>query len=519
MEKALTNAYNGVRSVAKGNKYSKSMKKYILSIDQGTTSTRAILINDKGEEIFKAQREVECLYPKPGWVESNPDKIWISVIDVINELMVISNSSMDEVAAIGITNQRESTIVWEKKTGKAVYNAVIWQSKQTQEYCDKNEQYMDLIQNKTGLRMNPYFSASKIRFILDNIPDGQERAEKGELLFGTIDSWLIYKMTNGKNHYTDVSNASRTMLYNIFDMKWDDELLKIWNIPSCMLPEVKDNSDDFGEASFFQGNVHIYGVAGDQQAALFGQCCYQAGDSKNTYGTGCFMLMNIGDKPIISKQGLLTTVAWRENGVTTYALEGSVFMGGAIIQWLRDQMDMIKSSAQSEEYANRVNDTAGVYVVPAFVGLGTPYWDDEARGAVFGLTRGADRHNFVRATLFSIAYQSKDVIEAMKKEAGLELKSLRVDGGASANALLMQFQADILHCEVHLPKYIETTALGAGYMAGLGVGFWKSKADIEQNHSVQKKYFPMMPLEEVDELYDGWKMAVAATRVFKPKRR
>ncbi len=495
------------------------MKKYILSIDQGTTSTRAILINDKGEEIFKAQREVECLYPKPGWVESNPNKIWISVIDVINELMVVSNSSMDEVAAIGITNQRESTVVWDKKTGNAVYNAIIWQSKQTQEYCDKNAEYMDLIQQKTGLRMNPYFSASKIRFILDNIPDGQQRAEKGELMFGTIDSWLIYKMTNGKHHYTDVSNASRTMLYNIFDMKWDDELLKIWNIPACMLPEVKDNSDDYGEASFFQGNVHIFGVAGDQQAALFGQCCYQAGDSKNTYGTGCFMLMNIGDKPIISKQGLLTTVAWRENGVTTYALEGSVFMGGAIIQWLRDQMDMIKSSAQSEEYANRVHDTAGVYVVPAFVGLGTPYWDDEARGAVFGLTRGADRHNFVRATLFSIAYQSKDVIEAMKKEAGLELKSLRVDGGASANSLLMQFQSDILQCEVHLPKYIETTALGAGYMAGLGVGFWKCKSDIEQNHNIQKKYYPMMSKNEVDELYDGWKMAVAATRVFKPKHR
>lgn len=495
------------------------MKKYILSIDQGTTSTRAILINDKGEEIFKAQREVECLYPKPGWVESNPNKIWISVIDVINELMVVSNSSMDEVAAIGITNQRESTVVWDKKTGNAVYNAIIWQSKQTQEYCDKNAEYMDLIQQKTGLRMNPYFSASKIRFILDNIPDGQQRAEKGELMFGTVDSWLIYKMTNGKHHYTDVSNASRTMLYNIFDMKWDDELLKIWNIPACMLPEVKDNSDDYGEASFFQGNVHIFGVAGDQQAALFGQCCYQAGDSKNTYGTGCFMLMNIGDKPIISKQGLLTTVAWRENGVTTYALEGSVFMGGAIIQWLRDQMDMIKSSAQSEEYANRVHDTAGVYVVPAFVGLGTPYWDDEARGAVFGLTRGADRHNFVRATLFSIAYQSKDVIEAMKKEAGLELKSLRVDGGASANSLLMQFQSDILQCEVHLPKYIETTALGAGYMAGLGVGFWKCKSDIEQNHNIQKKYYPMMSKNEVDELYDGWKMAVAATRVFKPKHR
>ena len=377
---------------------------------------------------------------------------------------------------------------------------------------------MDFIQKKTGLRMNPYFSASKIRFILDNIPEGQERAERGDLLFGTIDSWIIYKMTNGKSHFTDVTNASRTMLYNIFDMKWDPERLKIWNIPEAMLPEVKDNSDNFGEASFFQGSVPIHGVAGDQQAALFGQCCFHPGDSKNTYGTGCFMLMNIGDKPIISKKGLLTTVAWREKGVTTYALEGSVFMGGAIIQWLRDQMDMIKSSAQSEEYANRVHDTAGVYVVPAFVGLGTPYWDDEARGAVFGLTRGADRHHFVRATLFSIAYQSKDVIEAMKEEAGLELKSLRVDGGASANGLLMQFQSDILQCEVHLPRFIETTALGAGYLAGLGVDFWHSKADIERNHSIERKYYPMMPQREVNELYDGWKEAVKATRAFKPKK-
>lgn len=494
------------------------MKKYILSIDQGTTSTRAILINERGEAVYKAQREVECLFPHPGWVESVPDKIWISVIDVINELMVISSCTMDDVAAIGITNQRETTVVWDRHTGKAVYNAIIWQSKQTQELCDEREDQMDFIQEKTGLRMNPYFSASKIRFILDNIPEGQERAERGELLFGTIDSWIIYKMTNGKSHFTDVTNASRTMLYNIFDMKWDPELLKIWNIPEAMLPEVKDNSDNFGEASFFQGSVPIHGVAGDQQAALFGQCCFHPGDSKNTYGTGCFMLMNIGDKPIISKKGLLTTVAWREKGVTTYALEGSVFMGGAIIQWLRDQMDMIKSSAQSEEYANRVHDTAGVYVVPAFVGLGTPYWDDEARGAVFGLTRGADRHHFVRATLFSIAYQSKDVIEAMKEEAGLELKSLRVDGGASANGLLMQFQSDILQCEVHLPRFIETTALGAGYLAGLGVDFWHSKADIERNHSIERKYYPMMPQREVNELYDGWKEAVKATRAFKPKK-
>ena len=494
------------------------MKKYILSIDQGTTSTRAILINERGEAVYKAQREVECLFPHPGWVESVPDKIWISVIDVINELMVISSCTMDDVAAIGITNQRETTVVWDRHTGKAVYNAIIWQSKQTQELCDEREDQMDFIQKKTGLRMNPYFSASKIRFILDNIPEGQERAERGDLLFGTIDSWIIYKMTNGKSHFTDVTNASRTMLYNIFDMKWDPELLKIWNIPEAMLPEVKDNSDNFGEASFFQGSVPIHGVAGDQQAALFGQCCFHPGDSKNTYGTGCFMLMNIGDKPIISKKGLLTTVAWREKGVTTYALEGSVFMGGAIIQWLRDQMDMIKSSAQSEEYANRVHDTAGVYVVPAFVGLGTPYWDDEARGAVFGLTRGADRHHFVRATLFSIAYQSKDVIEAMKEEAGLELKSLRVDGGASANGLLMQFQSDILQCEVHLPRFIETTALVAGYLAGLGVDFWHSKADIERNHSIERKYYPMMPQREVNELYDGWKEAVKATRAFKPKK-
>ena len=495
------------------------MKKYILSIDQGTTSTRAILINSQGEEVFKAQREVECLFPQPGWVEVNPNKIWISTIDVINELMVVSSSNMEEVAAIGITNQRETTVVWDRITGQAVYNAIVWQSKQTQDLCDEREDKMEFIQNKTGLRMNPYFSASKIRFILDHIPDGQKRAERGELMFGTIDSWLIYKMTYEKCHYTDVTNASRTMLYNIFDMKWDKELLDIWNIPESMLPEVLDNSADFGEAAFFPGHVHIHGVAGDQQAALFGQCCFQAGESKNTYGTGCFMLMNIGDKPLISKQGLLTTVAWREGGVTTYALEGSVFMGGAIIQWLRDQMDLIKSSAQSEEYANRVHDTAGVYVVPAFVGLGTPYWDDDARGAVFGLTRGADRHHFVRATLFSIAYQSKDVIEAMKREAGLELKSLRVDGGASANALLMQFQSDILQCEISLPKYVETTALGAGYMAGLGVNFWKSKADIEQNHTIQKKYYPMMPQSEVDCLYEGWLQAVNATRAFKPKKK
>ncbi len=495
------------------------MRKYILAIDQGTTSTRAILFDEKGEEKFKAQRPLDCIFPKPGWVEVNADKVWISVIDVINELLVVSEASMDDVAAIGITNQRETAVVWEKATGKAISNAIVWQSKQTQELCDERLDKMDYIQSKTGLRMNPYFSASKIRYILDHAENGQERAEKGELLFGTIDSWLIYKMTKGATHATDVSNASRTMLFNIFDMKWDESLCEIWNIPMRMLPEVRDNSSDYGEASFFAGNVHIYGVAGDQQAALFGQCCFNKGESKNTYGTGCFMLMNIGETPLISKEGLLTTVAWRENGITTYALEGSVFIGGAIVQWLRDEARWIEDSTDSEMYARKRPDTGGVYFVPAFVGLGTPWWDDEARGAIFGLTRGADRHNITRAALYSVAYQSKDVIETMKREANLDLKALRVDGGASANGLMMQFQADILQCEVHLPKCLETTALGAAYFAGLGCGFWKCKSDIYANHLVQKQYIPSMPKEEVDELYEGWLEAVKATKAFKPHRK
>ena len=494
------------------------MKKYILAIDQGTTSTRAILIDHDGNLRYKAQRPIDCIYPKPGWVEEDADRIWISVIDVINELLVVSGASMDEVASIGITNQRETTVVWDKTTGKAVHNAIVWQSRQTQELCDARMDKMDFIQARTGLRINPYFSASKIRYILDAVPDGQQRAEKGELLFGTIDSWLIYKMTKGKFHFTDVSNASRTMLFNIFTMKYDPELCALWNIPMCMLPEVKDNSADFGEAKFFAGNVHIHGVAGDQQAALFGQCCFEKGESKNTYGTGCFMLMNIGEKPILSKAGLLTTVAWREKGKTTYALEGSVFIGGAIVQWLRDQTRWFEDSSDSEYYASKVKDTAGVYFVPAFVGLGTPWWDDEVRGAIFGLTRGAERHHITRAGLESVAYQSKDVIEAMKAEAGLELASLRVDGGASANALMMQFQADILQCEVHLPACLETTALGAGYFAGLGCGFWKNKQEICSCHDIKQVYRPKMSKEEADELYDGWLAAVQAARSFKPKK-
>lgn len=493
------------------------MKKYILAIDQGTTSTRAILISHEGKKLYQAQRPVECLYPKPGWVEQDANSIWISVVDVVNELLIVSGASMEEVAAIGITNQRETTVVWDRKTGKAVHNAIVWQSKQTQEICERFSDKEEFIRQKTGLRINPYFSASKIRFILENIPDGEERMNRGELQFGTIDSWLIYKMTKGQVHATDYSNASRTLLYNIFDLRWDEDLLKMWNINPNMLPEVKENNADYGEASFFQGHVHIFGVAGDQQSALFGQCCFQKGDSKNTYGTGCFMLMNTGETPILSQSGLLTTIGWKVDGKITYALEGSVFIGGAVVQWLRDEMDWFKHSSQSEEYASRKPDTNGVYVVPAFVGLGTPYWDDDARGAIFGLTRGSDRHNITRAALYSIAYQSTDVIKTMKDDAGLDLPLLRVDGGASANDLLMQFQADILQCEVRIPACVETTALGAGYLAGLGCGFWKNLDEIEANHSYAKTFKPTMSREEAERLYAGWQEAVKATRAFKPK--
>ncbi len=493
------------------------MEKYILSIDQGTTSTRAILINKKGQSVFKAQRPLTCLYPKPGWVEQDADQIWISVVDVVNEVIIKAGISMKQIDGIGITNQRETTVVWDKKTGKAIYNAIVWQSKQTQKICDSMAKHTSMIASRTGLRMNPYFSASKIRFILDHVKGARRRADAGELAFGTIDSWLIYKMTKGRCHYTDISNASRTMLYNIFLQKWDKELLDLWDIPASMLPTVLENSCDFGIASYFSNDIHICGVAGDQQAALFGQCCFRKGESKNTYGTGCFMLMNTGEKAVRSKNGLLTTIAWRIKGVTTYALEGSVFIGGAIVQWLRDETRWFEDSCDSEMYARKRPDTAGVYFVPAFVGLGTPYWDDDARGAIFGLTRGADRHNITRAGLCSIAYQSKDVIDTMKKDAGLELPVLKVDGGASANSLLMQFQSDILQCEVRIPKCVETTALGAGYMAGLATGFWDSMEEINDlNKEAAQSYFPSMSVKESNQLYRGWKMAVKATRVFKP---
>ncbi len=491
------------------------MKKYILSIDQGTTSSRAILFDHEGRVCSIAQREVECLFPKPGWVEADALGIWVSVIDVVNEVLVKENVTMDSVDSIGITNQRETAIIWDKNTGLPVYHAVVWQSRQSANICEKLESEKDFIHERTGLLINPYFSASKIRFILDTIPDGQKRAEKGELLFGTVDSWIIYKMTKGKVHATDVSNASRTMLYNINTCSWDEDLLKIFNVPKCMLPKVLPSSYKYGKASFFSNDVEICGVAGDQQAALFGQTCFEVGESKNTYGTGCFMLLNIGDKPVLSKNGLLTTIGWQIGKKVTYALEGSVFVGGAVVQWLRDQMLMIHTSAESESLALQVNDTNGMYFVPAFVGLGTPYWDDDARGSAFGMTRGTTRNHFVRACLEAIAYQCKDVFEVMKNETHTVLKNLKVDGGATKNKFLMQFQSDILHTDIMLPACLETTALGVAYLAGLASGFYKSIEEIKAIHSYQAIFHPVMLEEDVSQKYDGWLKAVEATRKFK----
>ena len=490
-------------------------KPYILAIDQGTTSTRAILFDHNGKACFTAQREVSCLFPHPGWVEADALSIWVSVIDVVNEVLVKANIKFDSIDSIGITNQRETAVLWDKKTGMPVYHAVVWQSRQSADICEEFAHHKQMIHSKTGLLINPYFSASKVRFILDHIENGQERAEKGELLFGTIDCWILYKMTNGMVHATDVSNASRTLLFNIHTLKWDEELLNLFNIPKQILPEVKPSSYDYGPASFFASELHIRGVAGDQQAALFGQTCFDLGESKNTYGTGCFMLLNIGEKPILSKEGLLTTVAWQIGDKVTYALEGSVFIGGAVVQWLRDEMEMIHSSSDSEREALSCHSTHGVYVVPAFVGLGTPYWDDDTRGAVFGLTRGTNKHHFIRACLDGIAYQCRDVFDVMTNEIGTCLKCLKVDGGATANKYLMQFQSDILNCEIKLPVCLETTALGVAYLAGLSSGFFSSLDDIKSIHSYQATYVPQMEEEERESIYKGWKKAVEATRHFK----
>ena len=491
------------------------MEKYILSIDQGTTSTRALLINKEGVVVNMAQEEVACLFPHSGWVETDALQIWVSVINVVNEVLVRQNISWDNIDSIGITNQRETAVLWDKKTGLPVCNAIVWQSRQSAEICDRYEGKREFIHSKTGLRINPYFSASKIRFMLEHLEGAQEKAEKGELLFGTIDSWIIFRMTKGKVHATDVSNASRTMLLNIETLKWDPELCKMFNVPMKMLPKILPSSYDYGAATFFCKDVHIHGVAGDQQAALFGQACFESGEAKNTYGTGCFMLMNIGENLTFSEKGLLTTVAWKIGDKVTYALEGSVFIGGAVVQWLRDKMHIIEHSADSEKLASDCRDSHGVYIVPAFVGLGTPYWDDDARGAVFGLTRNSDNRHFTRAALESIAYQCRDVFEVMKEETGLSIPQLRVDGGATANSFLMQFQSNILNTKIDLPECLQTTALGAAFLAGLSSGYYKNLDHIKSIHHCQRLFEPTMKDEERESLYRGWKKAVEVTREFK----
>lgn len=491
------------------------MEKFVLAIDQGTTSSRAILFNKEGKIVYKTQEEVACLFPKEGWVEQNALDVWLSVLNVINDCLTKMNITYDNIDSIGITNQRETTIIWDKKTGMPVHNAIVWQSRQSVEICNSWEQYKELIHKKTGLILNPYFSASKIRFILDNIENGQQRAENGELLFGTIDTWLMYKMSKGKIFKTDVSNASRTMFFNINTLKYDDKLLEIFNIPKKMLPKVVESSGDFGEASFLHKGLKICGVAGDQQAALFGQRCFNEGEIKSTYGTGCFMLMNCGTKPVLSKKGLVSTVAWKINGETHYALEGSVFMAGASIQWLRDQLKVIDKASDSEKFATSVDDDLGVYVVPAFVGLGAPYWDNECKGAIFGLTRGASKEHVIRSVINSIAYQVRDIADVMCNESGVCGVALKVDGGATANSYLMQFQADILNVDIILPECLETSALGAAYLSGLGSGFWKDIDEIKALKKESKKFTPIMSKEERDRRYNKWLKAVEVARMFK----
>jgi glycerol kinase len=489
------------------------MNKYVLAIDQGTTSTRAIIFDKDGKIVNSAQKEIHCIYPQAGWVEQDPLEIWSSVNSVIGDVLIKTNLKIDNIDCIGITNQRETTILWDKKTGLPIYNAIVWQSRQSANICQKVSHHKQTIHQKTGLLLNPYFSASKIRFILD-ATNSQNRAKKGELMFGTVDTWLLYKLTNGLVHATDVTNASRTMIFNIFSKTWDDQLLKIFDIPKAILPAVYESSHMFGQTKLWKKTVPITGIAGDQQAALFGHTCFETGDIKNTYGTGCFMLMNTGDKPVISKHGLLTTIAWAINGQTVYALEGSVFVAGASIQWLRDQLKMINKSEDSERYAKMINDSEGVYVVPSFVGLGTPYWDDDVRGAIFGITRATSRYHIIRATLEAIAYQSKDVIEVMKNEAGLKLKHLSVDGGATGNKYLLQFQADILQVPIQLPNCLETTSLGAAYLAGLKTGYYPDLKTIKKHHDIQQMYAPTMEEIEVVRRYKGWQKAIKATREF-----
>ena len=493
---------------------------YVLSIDQGTTSSRAILFNKKGEIVHIAQQEFKQYFPQPGWVEHNPKEIWSSILSVIAKVLSEKNVKEEQVAAIGITNQRETTIVWDKHTGEPIYNAIVWQSRQTKDICTELIElgYEELFRRKTGLRIDAYFSGTKLKWILDHVEGAREKAEAGDLLFGTIDTWVAWNLSGGTIHVTDYSNASRTLMYNIHDLCWDEEILSILDVPLSMLPEVKSSSEIYGytnSKNTFGQKIPIAGIAGDQHAALFGQMCSEKGMVKNTYGTGCFMLMNTGEQPVHSDSGLLTTIAWGIDGKVTYALEGSVFVAGSALQWLRDGLRMLKQSKDSELYAKRVDDTNGVYVVPAFVGLGTPYWDSEARGAIFGLTRGTTKEHFIRATLESLAYQTRDVLSAMKKDSGIDIKVLRVDGGVVRNNFLMQFQSDILNMTVERPAVNETTALGVAYLAGLAVGFWKDLKELEKHLKLDNAFDANMQEVERESLYTNWLKAVEATRVFK----
>jgi len=493
------------------------MGKYMLALDQGTTSTRALLFDRSGSIAGIAREELSLVYPKPGWVEVDATVIWESARKVMQELLSKEVSAAD-IAGIGITNQRETAVVWDKATGEPIHRAIVWQSRQTADICEKlkEEGHERIIHTRTGLLVDAYFSGTKIKWLLDNVEGARERAERGELLFGTIDTWLIWKLTGGSAHVTDVSNASRTMLFNIHERRWDDELLRILDIPRSMLPEVRSSSEVYGEtdASLFGGSIVIAGAAGDQQAALFGQNAFEEGDTKNTYGTGCFMLMNTGTKAVASEHGLLTTIAWEVDGKLEYALEGSVFVAGAAVQWLRDGMEMIETSAESESYASSVESTDGVYVVPAFVGLGTPYWNSDVRGAVFGLTRGTSKSHFIRAVLESLAYQSMDVLLTMLKDSGLELKKMSVDGGSVSNNLLMQFQSDLLGVPIERPAVGESTALGAAFLAGLAVGFWDSRDEIKSLRKVERLFEPVMEDEQRQKLYGGWRRAVKAAMAF-----
>ena len=488
------------------------MKKYVMALDSGTTSNRCILFNEKGEMCSVAQKEFKQYFPKPGWVEHDANEIWSTQLGVAVEAMQNVGATAEDIAAIGITNQRETTIVWDKETGEPVYHAIVWQCRRTSEYADslKAKGLTDTFRAKTGLVIDAYFSGTKLKWILDNVPGVRERAERGELLFGTVETWLIWKLTKGKVHVTDYSNASRTMLFNINTLQWDDEILAELNIPKCMLPEAKPSSCVYGNSdpSYFGGEIPIGGAAGDQQAALFGQTCFNAGEAKNTYGTGCFMLMNTGEKPVFSKNGLVTTIAWGLDGKVNYALEGSIFVAGAAIQWLRDELRVIDSAPDSEYMATKVKDTNGCYVVPAFTGLGAPHWDQYARGTIVGITRGVNKYHIIRATLDSLCYQANDVLKAMEADSGIKLSALKVDGGASANNYLMQTQSDVINAPVERPCCVETTAMGAAYLAGLAVGYWANKEDVLKNWAIDRTFKPEITDEKRSKMISGWNKAV-----------